>query len=46
MQVMYKRTYPKTFDELVAGIRRAKEDILPEPIPDERQDEIGIIAAR
>ena len=45
MQVMYKRTVSKRFDELLAGIRRAKEDNFAEPIPDERQDEIGIIAS-
>src|SRR5206468_2941373 len=45
MQVMYKRTVSKRFDELLAGIRRAKEDNFAEPIPDERQDEIGVIAS-
>ena len=45
MQGMYKRTVSKRFDELLAGIRRAKEGNFVEPIPDEHQDEIGVIAS-
>lgn len=44
MHVMYKRTVSSRFDELLAGIRRAKEGNFAEPIPGERQDEIGVIA--
>src|SRR5216117_644224 len=44
MHVMYKRTVSKRFDQLLAGIRRAKEGNLAEPVTEEHQDEIGVIA--
>ena len=45
MHVMYKRTVSKRFDELLSGIRRAQEGNFAERIPDDRQDEIGVIAS-
>lgn len=44
MHVMYRRTVSRRFDELLAGIRRAKQGNFAETIPDERRDEIGEIA--
>lgn len=43
MHVMFKRTVSKRFDELLDGIRRAKGGEAAR-IPDNQQDEIGIIA--
>jgi signal transduction histidine kinase len=44
MNLMYRRTVSRRFDELLRGIRQAKDGNFTEPIPDARQDEIGIIA--
>jgi C4-dicarboxylate-specific signal transduction histidine kinase len=43
MHIMFKRTVSKRFDELIDGIRRAKRGEAPR-IPDNKQDEIGLIA--
>jgi signal transduction histidine kinase len=43
MHVMFKRTVSKRFDELIDGIRRAKRGEAAH-IPDDKQDEIGLIA--
>jgi signal transduction histidine kinase len=43
MQLMYRRTVSRRFDELLEGIRRARTGQAAH-IPDDRQDEIGIIA--
>src|SRR5262245_40289957 len=43
MYVMYNRIVSKRFDELLKGIRRAKEGEI-ETIPNDRQDEIGLLA--
>lgn len=44
MHLMYQRTVSRRFDELLEGIRRAKDGHFTGRIPDARQDEIGIIA--
>ena len=43
MLVMYRRTVSRRFDELLEGIQRARKGEVA-AIPDDRQDEIGIIA--
>jgi two-component system NtrC family sensor kinase len=44
MHLMYRRTVSRRFDDLLEGIRRAKSGSFTGQIPDDRADEIGIIA--
>jgi signal transduction histidine kinase len=44
MNVMYQRIVSRRFDDLLEGIRRAKDGNLSEPLPDQPEDEIGMIA--
>jgi len=43
MSMMYSRTISKRFDELLEGIRRAKNGEISK-VPDDREDEIGALA--